>query len=81
MTSSGFYRLINRGDMPLSRFLQICRDLNHNFAIDLLPDLTPQSHDSEALRKENQQLQQQVASLTADKKLLTDIINLLKDKT
>lgn len=80
MSRSGFYRLINRTDMPLSRFVQICRELNHNFFHDLYPTLTPQSNKDESLRIENEQLKHQIASLTADKKLLSDVINFMKDK-
>lgn len=35
MSSSGLYRLLNRKDMPLSRFLHISRLLNYNLLTEL----------------------------------------------
>ncbi|MCB0824270.1 MAG: hypothetical protein KDC09_16350 [Bacteroidales bacterium] len=81
MSSSGLYRLLNRKDMPLSRFLHISRLLNYNLLTELYPGLAPHATVNNLLQTENQQLKQQVTNLTADKKLLSDVINLLKDKT
>lgn len=81
MSSSGLYRLLNRKDMPLSRFLQISRKLNYNLLTELYPSLAPHGTVNTTLQIENQQLKQQFTNLSADKQLLTELLNLIKDNS
>ncbi|HPE58230.1 MAG TPA: hypothetical protein PK904_17630 [Bacteroidales bacterium] len=81
MTTSGLYRLLNRKDMPFTRFAQISCMLNHNLLTDLYPGLTSQSDQNTTLQNENQELKQQISNLTIEKKLLLELITQQQNKT
>lgn len=81
LSTTGFYKMINKDDFKVSRLIQLSRLLHY----DLFQHLrtTPASHlpEFKELKHENKQLKQTIETLRDKNNLLTDFVQVLKAQT
>ncbi|MCD4678522.1 MAG: hypothetical protein K8S18_21420 [Desulfobacula sp.] len=78
MTRAGFYKLLSRNDMTLSRLRQISQALNHNFFMDYYNTPPSVNQKQSPLILENRQLKEKLKNLETENSYLKEINQLLK---
>lgn len=78
MTRVGFYKLLSRDDMTLSRLKQISQALNHNFFLDYYNAPSPGNQKQSPLILENLQLKEKIKQLETENAYIKEINQLLK---